>query len=488
MATEYITITRKIEVYLHRHGDSDEAKQRYQQEWQIWHDINDNLYKVANRIMTHHFLNDEFVSRLRSTNPRYVEIEKILKHCKRNKLSQEEINSLQQEKRALDALFTEKKNEFLGTTQEHNTILRIVRKEFGDVIPNDVYDCVIAERVKYTDKQKHLQIINGESSVPNYRKGMPVPFRIKIGANHNTLGILRRNDNPNHIYVKFPKGLEWDLVFGKDPSNNREIVERILSGQYDAGNSSIQQAKNGKCFLLLIVKIPKSNIALNKDRVVGVDLGINIPLYAALNDNEYGGMGIGSREQFLKMRMRMYAQKRELQRNLRHSTNGGHGRKQKLQALERLEGKERNWVHLQNHIFSKSVIEFAQKHNAGVIQMERLTNYGKDANGEVREEAKFLTRYWSYFELQTMIEYKANAAGIEIRYIDPYHTSQTCSFCGHYEKGQRISQSTFICQNPECKQGKGKQKSDGTFEGINADWNAARNIALSEQYVDKKKK
>ncbi|MBO5860337.1 MAG: transposase, partial [Alistipes sp.] len=333
----------------------------------------------------------------------------------------------------------------------------------------------------YKAYSKEVQF--GNRTIPNYKKGIPAPFTIK---DHGRLLLQKREDGS--IYIRMPKGLEWDLVFGRDRSNNREIVERILSGQYDAGNSSIKQAKNGKCFLLLIVKIPKSNIALNKDRVVGVDLGINIPLYAALNDNEYGGMGIGSREQFLKMRMRMYAQKRELQRSLRHSTNGGHGRKQKLQALERLEGKERNWVHLQNHIFSKSVIEFAQKHNAGVIQMERLTGYGKDANGEMREEAKFLTRYWSYFELQTMIEYKANAAGIEIRYIDPYHTSQTCSFCGHYEKGQRINQSTFICQNPECKQGKGKQKSDGTFEGINADWNAARNIALSEQYVDKKKK
>ena len=87
-----------------------------------------------------------------------------------------------------------------------------------------------------------------------------------------------------------------------------------------------------------------------------------------------------------------------------------------------------------------------------------------------------------------MIEYKAKAAGLEVRYIDPYHTSQTCSYCGHYEKGQRISQSKFVCKNPECSGGKGKQRADGTFEGINADWNAARNIALSDNVVDRKKK
>lgn len=282
--------------------------------------------------------------------------------------------------------------------------------------------------------------------------------------------------------------MEWDLSFGRDRSNNREIVERVLSGQYDVGNSTIQETKNKKRFLLLVVKIPKQRTMFDPNRIVGVDLGINVPLYAALNDNEYGGMGIGSRDQFLKMRMRMAAQKQELQRNLRNTTNGGHGRAQKLQALDRLEGKERNWVHLQNHIFSKTIIEYAAKNNAGVIQMERLTGFGRDNNDEVVSGFKFILRYWSFFELQTMIEYKAKAAGIEVRYIDPYHTSQTCSFCGHYEKGQRINQSTFVCKNPDCVKGKGKQRADGSFEGINADWNAARNIAKSKEYVDKKKK
>lgn len=298
---------------------------------------------------------------------------------------------------------------------------------------------------------------------------------------------LRKRANGSY-YIFFPKELEWDLNFGRDRSNNKAIVERIFSGEYKACDSSIQEAKNGKRFLLLVVKIPKESRALNPDRVVGVDLGVNIPLYAALNDNTYGGLSIGSRDQFLKVRMRMAAQKRELQRNLRVATNGGHGRKQKLQALDRLEGKERNWVHLQNHIFSKSIIEYALRNEAGAIQMERLTGFGHDRNDEVDEGFKFILRYWSFFELQTMIEYKAKAAGIEVRYVDPYHTSQTCSFCGHYEKGQRVNQATFICKNPDCTKGKGKERSDGTFEGINADWNAARNIALSDKIVERKKK
>lgn len=481
MAAEYTTITRKIEVHLHRHGEGEAAEQRLKEEYRIWDEINNNLYKAANRIISHCFFNDAYEYRLKLHSPRFREIEDLLKNAKKKKLSDDEVKVLKAERKQLFSEFKKQRAAFLQGSEQNSTY-RVASEEFIEVIPSEVLTN-LNQNISSTYSEYSLEVERGDRTIPNYKKGIPVPFSIK---QQGQLQIRKREDGS--IYVRFPKGLEWDLSFGRDRSNNREIVERILSGQYDAGNSSIQETKNKKRFLLLVVKIPKEARSLDKNRVVGVDLGINVPLYAATNDNEYGGKSVGSREEFLKVRMRMVAQKRELQRNLRHSTRGGHGRTQKLQALDRLEGKERNWVHLQNHIFSKTIIEYALSNNAGVIQMERLTGFGHDKNDEVGNEFKFILRYWSFFELQTMIEYKAKAVGIEVRYVNPYHTSQTCSFCGHYEKGQRINQETFICKNPECTKGKGKQKSDGTFSGINADWNAARNIALSKNFVDKKKK
>lgn len=481
MAAEFTCITRKIEVHLHRHGEGDDAERRLKEEYRIWNEINDNLYKAANRVISHCFFNDAYEYRLKLHSPRFQEIEKLLKNAKRNKLSDDDIKELKAERKLLFSDFKKQRVAFLQGSEQNSTY-KVVSNEFIDVIPSEVLTN-LNQNISSTYKYYTLEVERGARTIPNYKKGIPVPFSIK---QHGELRLRKREDGS--VYVVFPKGLEWDLSFGRDRSNNREIVERVLSGQYDVGNSSIQESKNRKCFLNLVVKIPKESSKLDTQKVVGVDLGIATPLYAALNDNKYGGMSIGSYEQFTKVRQRMYAQKKELQRNLRHSTNGGHGRKQKLQALERLDGKERNWVHLQNHIFSKTLIEYALTNKAGVVQMERLTGFGRDENNEVGEDYKFVLRYWSFFELQTMIEYKAKAAGIEVRYVNPYHTSQTCSFCGHYEKGQRINQSTFICKNPDCVKGKGEQKSDGSYKGINADWNAARNIALSKEYVDKKKK
>ncbi len=478
MATEFTCITRKIEVHLHRHGDSEEAIARYKNEWDMWDEINNNLYKAANRIVSHCFFNDAYEYRLKMHSPRFQEIEKLLRYTKRNNLSDNDIKQLKEERKNLFADFKKQRLAFLqgnsGIGSEQNSTYKVISNEFLDTIPSQILTN-LNQNISSTYREYTQDIERGIRTIPNFKKGIPVPFSIKKGGD---LMLKKRNDGS--IYIRFPKGLEWDLNSGRDRSNNREIVERILNGQYDVGNSSIQETKNKKRFVLLVVKIPKENQKLDTNRIVGIDLGINTPLY--------GGFSIGSRDQFLKMRMRMAAQKRELQRNLRHTTNGGHGRNQKLQAFKRLQDKEKNWVRLQNHIFSKSIIEYALKNKAGVIQMERLTGFGRDKNDEVNEDYKFILRYWSFFELQTMIEYKANAAGIEVRYIDPYHTSQTCSFCGHYEKGQRINQQTFICKNPDCTKGKGKQEKDGTYKGINADWNAARNIALSKKVVDRKKK
>ena len=134
--------------------------------------------------------------------------------------------------------------------------------------------------------------------------------------------------------------------------------------------------------------------------------------------------------------------------------------------------KERNWVHTQNHLFSRDVIKFALQVRAATIQMEDLSGYGKDKEGNVEEDKKFLLGKWSYYELQNMIKYKAGKVGIKVNFVEPAYTSQTCSWCGTI--GIRDSTS-FCCQNPNCeKYGK---------KDIHADYNAARNIARSNKIV-----
>ena len=126
---------------------------------------------------------------------------------------------------------------------------------------------------------------------------------------------------------------------------------------------------------------------------------------------------------------------------------------------------------------SRRVVDFAIRNKAKYINLENLEGISKE------EKNKFILRNWSYYQLQQYITYKAEMAGIIVRKIDPHYTSQVCSECGHHDKEQRRSQSEFVCGNPECK---------NFGKSINADYNAARNIAASTKFVkedtEKKKK
>jgi putative transposase len=74
---------------------------------------------------------------------------------------------------------------------------------------------------------------------------------------------------------------------------------------------------------------------------------------------------------------------------------------------------------------------------------------------------------WSFAQLYDFTTYKAQERGIHVERIDPRHTSQMCSQCGHQARNNRRSQSLFLCR--KC----GYQ--------LNADLNAAQNIR--EKYL-----
>lgn len=468
-------ITRKIELKIVKDGLTDEE---YDQQWKYLYQINNTIYQAANRISTHCLFNDEYEMRLKLHMPRYKEIEKELKKLDSDKkTSDKEIRDrLLNERKELDEDVKNKKKDFLQCSKQNSTY-QLVSKEFKQYIPSDIL-ANLNQKIQenYNNNQKKIEA--GERALSTYKKGMEIPFSIR---ENKRLKLFIKEEG---IYLKWFKEILFRLEFGKDASNNRCIVERLIESDkqqknkgedYVANNSSIKLVKNEKntrIFLLLSIDIPAKKQVLDKEVVLGVDLGIKCPLYLAINKNDNFKMQIGDIEHFHNQRTMFHKRFKSLQKLM--CTQGGHGRKKKLEPLEKLKEKERNWVHTQNHVYSREVIKQALKQNAGTIHMESLKDFGKDKEGYVKEEYKYLLRYWSYYELQSMIEYKAKLEGIEVKYIDPAYTSQTCSYCG--ERGERKKQEDFVCTNPQCKR---------RGEKINADFNAARNIAMSKKIVER---
>lgn len=315
----------------------------------------------------------------------------------------------------------------------------------------------ITQRVKKDFKTSLKNgLAKGERSITNYKRDYPLLTRGRD---------LKFQYKDDDIIIKWVNKIVFKVVLGSGKIKENKIelqhtLHKIIDKEYKVGQSSLQFDRNNNLILNLNLDIPyKPKTEIVEGRVLGVDLGLKYPAYMCLSDDTYKREHIGSIDDFLRVREQMQSRRRKLQHDLKF-TKGGKGRVKKLQALDRLRDKEKNFVTTYNHMISKNVVEFAKKHQCEYIHLEKLIKDGFDNT---------VLRNWSYYQLQQYIEYKAEREGIKVRYVDPAYTSQTCARCGHVDKENRQTQEKFTCT--KCG-----------FE-LNADHNAAINIARSTKFI-----
>jgi IS605 OrfB family transposase len=268
-------------------------------------------------------------------------------------------------------------------------------------------------------------------------------------------GACLRKSLPKYSFLVY--GMQFDLFFGKDNSGNREIIKKCISGEFEARDSKIIE-KDNKLFLLLTFSHEVISIKTSKDKILGIDLGIAVPIYGSIY-GQGGYLKLGDIDTLFKPKMAIEKKRRNLQSSIKLA-KGGHGRKRKLKALDSMADKESNFRKTINHTLSKRVIDYCLCEGVGTIVMEKLSGFkGNDR----------MLRHWTYFDLQTKLENKAAKYGIDVHLVNPRYTSQRCSKCGHIHKDNRKSQSSFECV--ECGY------------GANADYNASINI--SELFLGK---
>jgi putative transposase len=147
---------------------------------------------------------------------------------------------------------------------------------------------------------------------------------------------------------------------------------------------------------------------------------------------------------------RRFRLKRKLQSN---------GSKSAKKHLRRLAGREQRFRRDCDHVLSKSILTGIAAGTTVVV--ENLTNIRARVKA-TRGEAKRRLHSWSFAQLRSFLDYKAEAIGARVVGVDPRHTSQRCAACGHVCRGNRPSQSRFVCRSCGHR--------------ANADRNAALNI------------
>ena len=336
-----------------------------------------------------------------------------------------------------------------------------------------------------TNKWKNdiKKVLSGEQSVPSFNRSLPIELHNKQMMNTKREVQINREyveDYTNYTIdiavlakkyaqekYKMPDGW-FKLLFKIKNRYQSAILDRLMEGEYSLSMSKMKyDERNKKWFLLLGYSFPEPPKVLNEDKIMGIDIGVNIPAMLAINEDKHYRRSVGDAKEVNDFTLQMNSRRRRLQKKLADSGTGrrGHGRKTFLKPLDKLGSKVANFKETKNHQWSRVIVEQAIKNNCGTIQMEDLTG--------ISENNTFL-KSWTFYSLQQKIKYKAELAGIKVVFIDPKYTSSRCNECGHIHRSVdkqkwRPSQEQFFCQS--C----GHQ--------TNADYNAAKNISTKD--IDK---
>ena len=114
-----------------------------------------------------------------------------------------------------------------------------------------------------------------------------------------------------------------------------------------------------------------------------------------------------------------------------------------------------------NHCIAKEIVQRAIE-SGRAVALEDLTHLRERVR--LKKSQRRAHSSWAYADLRAKIAYQACMAGVAVVLVDPRHTSQTCSRCGHCERANRQSQASFLCR--QCGY------------AAHADCNAAVNIAV----------
>jgi putative transposase len=179
--------------------------------------------------------------------------------------------------------------------------------------------------------------------------------------------------------------------------------------------------------------------------VVGVDLGINRP--AVTSTNRFLGQ-----RRWKAIEGHYFKAIRALQKK---------GTKSAKRHLRRAKRRRARFRKDADHVLSKQIVAAAEP--GSTVVLEDLKDIRKRMKAKRRTNTKRRMHLWPFASLKTKVEYEAEERGCTVVAVDPRHTSQACSRCGHSASNNRRSQSAFTCR--KCSY------------HLNADLNAARNIA-----------
>ena len=243
----------------------------------------------------------------------------------------------------------------------------------------------------------------------------------------------RRTFKPTGSIAYDERILRWKLAQGVVSIwtvTGRQTIP-FVCGDRQRGLLTTQQGETDLafrdgCFYLFATCNVEAPEPEDTEDFLGVDLGI-VNLATDSDGTRYSGGHVnGLRHRHRRLRKRLQQKRTKSARRL----------------LKRRKRKEARFARDVNHCLSKRIVATAQDTRRG-IALENLKHIRQRVTA--RKPQRATLHSWSFAQLGTFIQYKAERAAVPVVFVDPRNTSRTCPDCGHIAKANRKSQSVFSC-------------------------------------------
>lgn len=184
--------------------------------------------------------------------------------------------------------------------------------------------------------------------------------------------------------------------------------------------------RDGVFYLAVGCEVLPADPIVAKD-AIGVDLGI-VNIATDSDGKAYTGEAVE------RIRVRMTRRRTGLQ---------GCGTKAAKRRLRKLSGRQQRFQRHTNHCISKAIVTEAQRSGRAIVLEDLKGIRAKPVKARRSQRARL--HNWTFGQLRSFIDYKAELAGVPVLFVDPAHTSQSCPACGVIDKRNRRSQSRFSC-------------------------------------------
>jgi IS605 OrfB family transposase len=210
----------------------------------------------------------------------------------------------------------------------------------------------------------------------------------------------------------------------------RKGMEHFFDGTWEFGTAKLVYKNKNYYLHIPMTKAIDETDANTIRQVVGVDFGINFLLttYDSKGKTTFiNGRPIKNKRSHFKA-VRKGLQKRQTPSSRRKLKNIGN--------------RENRWMTDINHQTSKALVNRYASNT--LFCLEDLTGI-RGATEKVRKKDRYEIVSWAFYQLRTMITYKAQLKGSTVVAVDPRHTSQQCPKCGHTERANRIKKLHRFC-------------------------------------------